>query len=248
MAYQSLILGILFSVGIFAVKSGIGVAYVVSRQNKKKAKGACWILFALAYLVVFAVAFIILRKVDLIQHLSVIQNFIKSGMAVHLIMAALMFAWGGILLKKENGMSGSSKGWLMLVVPCPVCITVILFSLGFLMAYFPDKMERVAGLLYFGFLAVSALTVVVLSVLRRQRQTSPESLLGLTMMLIAIYFFLSVTVMPQFADMDRIYRMALYEGKPTDVEMLPVFMAIIFTAMAFFAGYGFRLRQIRRVP
>ena len=245
MAYQSLILGILFSVGIFAIKSGVGVSYVLSNQRKKRAKLAFWVVFATTYFLVFAVAWLILRKIDLVRHFSVVQNFIKSGMLVHVMLAFLMMAWGMVLLKQREEAPSKTKGWFMLVVPCPVCMTVIFFTTGFLMTLFPDIPKTVTGLLYLGFLLINMATVALLLVIQRHRQTSPESMLGGAMILIAAYFFLSVTVMPHFADANRIYRMAHYQGGSSDKDIIQIVLFVVITATAFLGGYGLRLKQIR---
>jgi len=245
MAYQSLICGILFSIGIFAVKSGVGIYYVMSRQEKKRAKVLCFSLFALTYLVVFAAAVGVLIKIDLLRHLASIQSFIKSGMIVHLIMAALMMIWGVVLLKQGNRADFRSRGWLMLVVPCPVCVTVIFFSAGFLMTCFPDTPKTVAGLLYMGFVLINILTMGVIALQQHRRPASSESLLGVVMILIAVYFFMSVTVMPQFSDVDKIYRMARYQGEPVDKKVLHILFPAGMVVAAFWGGYVFRLKQIR---
>ncbi|MGD9221617.1 MAG: DUF2162 family putative transporter, partial [Desulfobacteraceae bacterium] len=132
MAYQSLILGVLAGIGIFAVKSGVGISYVVLRQERIRTKAAGFIIFAMVYGFVFATAAWILPKIDPVRHLAAIQSFIQSGMLVHLAMAGLMMGWGLVLLKQNTASQSKSRGWLMLAVPCPVCVTVIFFSAGFL--------------------------------------------------------------------------------------------------------------------
>jgi uncharacterized membrane protein len=87
MACQSLILGVLFSIGIFAVKSGVGISCVVLRQERIRTKAASFLLFTLGYGFVFAAAALILPKIDPVRHLAAIQSFIQSGMLVHLVIA-----------------------------------------------------------------------------------------------------------------------------------------------------------------
>lgn len=247
MAYQSLILGVLFSIGIFAVKSGVGISYVVLRQERIQTKAAGFLLFAMVYGFVFAAAALIVPKIDPVRHLAAIQAFIQSGMLVHLIMAGLMMGWGLVLLKQNNASQSKSRGWLMLAVPCPVCLTVIFFSAGFLITCFPDTPKTVVLVLYLAFVLINLATLSGIELCRNRHVMPPESLLGGAMILIAIYFFLSVTVLPQFADVDKIYRLAMYQGQKPSQETIHLVPFSILTAVAFVGGYGFKSKKIRRI-
>lgn len=247
MAYQNLIFGILFSIGIFAVKSGVGISYFVAGRKKKRAKAGAFLLFAFTYFFAFAAAAIVLERMDPVRHLAAIRTFIQSGMIVHLVMAGTMMAWGVILLKQKNGSRSDSKGWLMLAVPCPVCVTVIFFSAGFLITCFPNAPKLVVLALYLTFVLVNLITMGFITLHRRKRQAMPpESFLGGAMLLIAVYFFLSVTIMPQFADMEKIYRLAMYQGQTHSQARLHSIPFSILTAAAFITGFGFKSKKIRK--
>jgi predicted transporter len=248
MAYQSLILGILFSIGIFAVKSGAGISYFVAGRKKKSSKVSAFLLFALTYFFVFAAAAIVLDRIDPVRHLAAIRTFIQSGMILHLVMAGMLMAWGVMLLKQSTGPRLKSKGWLMLAVPCPVCVTVIFFSAGFLMTCFPDTPKSIVLTLYLAFVLVNLVTMGVIALYRKRNAMIPESFLGGAMLLIAVYFFLSVTIMPQFADMEKIYRLALYQGERHSQEGLCSIPFSILAAAAFVGGFGFKSKKIRNIP
>ncbi len=245
MAYQSLILGILFSIGVFAVKSGMGISYVVARYGKIRIKAGMLLLFALTYFLVFAMAGLFLDRIDPVRHLAAIRTFVQSGMMVHLAMAALLLLWGVTLLKQANHPRSRSKAWLMLVVPCPVCLTVIVFSAGFLVACFPDTPKSVVMALYLVFMLINLVTLGAMGLFRKRGGTHPESLLGGAMLATAGYFFLSVAVMPQFADVDRIYQIARYRGHPPSKGALALTLPFVPTAAAFACGYGAKRKKIR---
>lgn len=247
MAYKSLILGILLSIGIFAVKSGIGISYFFSGQEKMRTKAGGFFLFALGYFVVFVAAAFILTRIDPVRHLAAIQAFIQSGMIIHLIMAGLMMAWAVMLLKKGSGCRLKSKGWLLLAIPCPVCVTVIFLSSGFLITCFPDTPRLVVVSLYLAFLLINLVTMMGLSIYRKRRDLCPESILGGAMLVIAVYFCLSVTVVPQFADVEKIYRLARYQGRMHSQQVLHPVLFSILTAAAFVGGYGFKSKKIRNI-
>jgi predicted transporter len=243
--YKSLILGILFSIGIFAVKGGIGLFYYLSKTASNRLRAATCLLYTLSYLLIFLTSGLILAEIDLIRHLEAIQSFLQSGMIIHLLMAGMLIVWGVLLLKRNAGCGCSSKGWLLLAVPCPVCAFVIFFSIGFLMTCFPDSSRAVIILLYMAFILLNLITVLAMGFWKRGRGTPPETLLGGAMLLIAVYFFLSVTVMPQFADMDKIYRMALYQPDTTVEKTQHLFLFLTWVAAAFFGGFGRMTFKIR---
>ena len=247
MVYQNLVLGILFSIGLFAVKSGVGIHYFISVQSRMRHKTVGFLLFALTYFIIFSAIAFILAKIDIVGHLVAIQTFIKSGMLIHLIMAGMLMVWGVILLKRDSSNSQKSKGWMLLAVPCPVCLIVIFFSAGFLITCFPDTPKTAVLILYFVFILINLITIAILTRLQHKRKIEPEFLLGAIMLLIAVYFFISVTVMPQFADIDTIYRMAQYKGTKPAKEVVYRIPFIIFTVLAFVGGYSFRFKKIRSI-
>lgn len=245
MEYESLILGVLFSIGIFAAKSGVGLSYVLSGRKKVRAKTAVLLLFLLTYGIVFAAVAYCLGRVNFLSHLEGIQAFLRSGMIVHLVMAALMVIWGRMLLVRSGRGGGESRGWLLLAIPCPVCVSVILFSSGFLIAFFPETPGLVVSGLYLAFIAVSLIVLGVVALLRKGGNGSPESFLGGAMMLIAAYFFLSVTVMPQFADVEDVYRLAVNQGGAGSPEPHRLVMLFMISAAVFAGGFGYQMHKKR---
>ncbi len=246
MVYQSLILGILLGIGIFAAKTAVGIYYFLSRLDRRWQQATALLLFAAGYLLVFAGTSLFLEKIDLMRHLAAIQSFIRSGMLIHLILAGLLLTWGVTLLKQGEGMHHKSKGWLILAVPCPVCITVIVFSAGFLITCFPENPARVVTLLYLTFMLINLGTMLVIALYQKQRPVRPESFLGGAMILIAVYFLLSVTVMPRFSDMDKIYRLAMYQGQAHSQPVSHLTLFSILSLAAFAGGFALKLKTIRR--
>ena len=241
MAYKALMVGVLFSIGLFAVKSGVGITYVVAGQAKKRAKVAALLLFVLSYGLVFSAVAALLAVIDPVRHLTAIQSFIQSGMIVHVGMAVVLTAWGVLLLKRA-GHCRKSKGWLLLALPCPVCITVIFFSAGFLCSCFPDTPKSAVLVLYLSFVLINLGTMGVIRLYRKQRTMPAESFLGGAMLLIALYFFISVNLVPWFADVDKIFRLALHQGGIPDVKTaLPTALVFGLSTVAFIGGFLTRL-------
>ena len=187
MIYKSLILGILFSIGVFAVKSGMGFSYVIQRHQGRWRRTAAVLIFAAAYGLVFLGAALVLERLDPVRHLPALQAFIQSGMLVHIAMAALMVIWGAILLKRRPAESTTTRGWLILVMPCPVCATVILLSLAFLRALLPDRFAWLVAGLYAAFMLLGLVTAWIVRLYQQTRGQPSETLLGGAMVLIAAW-------------------------------------------------------------
>lgn len=253
MVMKSLILGVLFSVGLFAVKSGVGLSYCLAGSGRLLNKVGSVLFFSLTYLLLFGAVVYILQRFDFTAHLDSIQRFLQSGMLVHLLIAALMIVWGILLLKRDGGESGNkskrhkkSKSWLILAMPCPLCFTVILFSAGVVLAMYPDHFLR-SGLIFYGaFMVISLFTPVLVHLFGKKALSSPDSFLGGAMLLIAVYFFLSATIMPQFAELDQIYRMASFKGDAQPVDIHGLVGVVLVSAAVFLAGYGYTNNTIRR--
>ncbi|MGB5157347.1 DUF2162 domain-containing protein [Desulfobacterium sp. N47] len=245
MEYKSLILGTVFSIAIFAVKSGIGLNYYLSKTSSARVKALACGMFVLMYMMLFAASYFVISKIDIIRHQELILKWIESGMLIHLIMAVLMVFWGIWLLKNNTEYSSKSKGWIALALPCPVCVLAILFCQGFFITLFPDLTWRSAVFLYLIFLLINFITVVIMRIRRQKMQ--PEIILGGAMLLIAVYFFLSVTIMPNFADLDRIYRLASNSSETNPVNIKHLSVVAVSGALAFLAGFGAVYNKTRRI-
>lgn len=251
MLYKSLILGVLFSIGIFAIKSGVGIAYVSTRKQRWRGFLLIALLYALAYGIVFTVVALVLPWIDPVRHLGVIHTFMQSGMLIHLALAMLMLGWGIVLLKQPPGgypnSPASSRGWLVLALPCPVCMTVILLSSAFLLTCFPDHPVRVVLALYLTFVTLGLLSMGIVHRVRQLSAVSSEAFLGAVMLLLSAYFLVSVTVMPQFGDLDKVYRLASYPDDGPSMNLTHLIGMIVFAVTAFGTGFGVTVMKTRRL-
>jgi predicted transporter len=204
MELKSLILGLAFSVGIFAVKSGAGLSCLFTRKVTLSGRLAAFCGFIAGYGIVFFPAWFLASRTNLLSHLDTIMLFLKNGMALHFLLAALLLIWGLALLQKGRGAEPKSHGWLLLTLPCPVCFSVILFSGAFLHNLLPDVPYPFAWL-FAGFITVSLMSGLALSFVQ---QGNPEHSLGTVMVLAALYFLLTIAVVPQFGEIERIYRLS----------------------------------------
>ena len=247
MEFKSLLLGILFSIGIFAIKSGVGLNYFFQRKKKLKIKLAVLLFYVGGYLIIFLGVFYSLQHLNLLQHFEIIRNMMKSGMLIHVIMATFMAIYGFMLLKRPPNETAATSGWLILVLPCPVCLVVILFSVAFMLAYFPEAGKTAVLTTYAGFLLINFLTVILMNAWSVGSRSTPETILGAAMLMISTYFLLSIIIMPQFSDIDKIYRLALYKGENPAISATSVWVLSTVIITAFIIGFASATRTIRRI-
>ena len=253
MELKSLLLGLFFSIGVFAFKSGVGLSYFLSTEKRRKTRYAVLVVHSCFYFFLFFLSLHLIRNVDLLQHFDVMQSLLKAGMSIHLLLACLMALWGVVLLKKGNNGKTEDKvgtctrfGWLTMALPCPVCGTVIFMSVAFLLSYFPENGVKGVFLLYAGFMGITLATLGIVRLWQKRAGIASETLLGAAMLAVAVYFGLSVSIMPHFGDIDKVYRLAMYQGEsiPANPEHRDLFTGVIITAIMI--GFIFKSAIIRR--
>jgi predicted transporter len=246
MELKSLFVGIIFAIGIFAFKSGIGLQYVMRRKGGGPAKVLLFALFGIVYLTIFFICARFLQTADILKYYEIFQSFVQSGMTIHIIMAGGFIIWGLALLKQGKRSGTPTYGWLAMVVPCPVCITVIFLSTAFLLSYFPDAGLWAVGYAYVTFMGIVAITVMAMTVWGITSSASPESDMGAAMLFIAAYFFLSVIIMPQFGDVDKIYRIARYQSEKQLTDVKDILLLITTIATFFILGFLYMKQKAKR--
>ncbi|MDV0444974.1 hypothetical protein MmiAt1_05260 [Methanimicrococcus sp. At1] len=112
-----IVIGILSSVFIFGLKTGVGCGF--SKTGWK-------IVFALC-LLYFAIALVAGYFMDAID----VTSFMSSPLAaaIHITLALFLLAGGIATMKKWHaGCDVSNKTFLIMVFPCPVCMAALLVS------------------------------------------------------------------------------------------------------------------------
>ncbi len=245
MEIKTLILGILMAVFIFAVKSGCGMYYMMARMKSWKGRGGIFLLSALSYGALFLGSYHLLRFLKHVALFPFFEKIINIGMPLHFALAFGMIVWA-VLLLKGTASHTHSRAYLLLVVPCPVCLTVILLITAFIMAYFPKNGGELLGVTFGIYLVVQSGIVFALFGLQNVARWDSGRVLGWGMLLIASYFILTVLVAPQMTGLEKIYRIATYKG---DSNMLKsnLIVAVWGTLGAtFFLGMIGRMLRIRR--
>ncbi len=234
MEIKSLILGLLFSVGVFAMKSGAGLGYQMKKQ-RGLGRLTTLLSFLASYALVFWLAWFLVITVDFVTQLDKVMLFFKNGMTLHFLLAGLLLIWGVTLLKSRQ--KEHSHAWLLLALPCPVCFSVIVFSGGFLHSLWPENQYIFPALAtVFSSIALVSAFIVVFFI-----RGCAEQSLGAVMLLAALYFLITLAVVPQFGDIERIYRLSKTSVTVLTDPKLPLFFTGL--GLAFAAGFLLSLRK-----
>ncbi len=238
MELKSLILGLVFSLGVFALKSGAGLAYLLSDQISRKQRLSRLAGFVGVYAAVFAGSWFLVCRSGFLFNLDNVSRLLESGMTLHFILAFLLLLWGVILLQQEPaGPEVKSRAWLLLVIPCPLCFSVIVLSGAFL----HNLMPRVSYLFFWLASGFISLSLIWSGVLLRFGSDHPEHDLGAVMLLAALYFLVTIAVVPQFAGIESIYRLS--RSRTTSLSLSQLLQ--LGTVLLLFFGIGF-IRESRR--
>jgi predicted transporter len=210
----------MLSVLAFSFKTGLGWAYLFLSLKPGRRLWPSLAIFFL-YAAIFLSVMAVIRRINLLAHYQALSPLWENGLLLHWLVAAFIFLWGFALLRARPSPNpsschgGLSRGYLALILPCPVCLSVILMALACLSLYFPEKAYISAFLLFLSFVGLALISGLLLILGRDGRNL--ESSLGQAMMLIASYFMVSALIMPNFGSISRIYRLAAYgadQGAP----------------------------------
>jgi predicted transporter len=236
MEIKSLFLGLVFTMGVFAVKSGAGLGHGLHRQAGVRRNLMVAGAFVCGYLLLFALAWLMVVRFDFLAHLQTLMTLAAGGMLLHFLLAALLLVWGVLLQKRGHQQAVAGRSWLLLALPCPVCFSVILFSMAFLHNLLPGNPWLIAWLAG-GFMAVSLGSGLFFFFLN---QKVGDQGLGMVMVLAALYFLVTIAIVPQFGDLKRIYRISSNMVVLADSRLL-----LLLAGMALAFGFGF-IQSLRR--
>ena len=238
MELKTLWLGLLVSCGTFAVKTGLGWAYAASAGRARRRVLAS-LAVILSYAGLFALVWLVVAKINLLAHYETLLPLWRQGFLLHWLTAAMLLIWGVFLLRRPAGQGchSNSRGWLALVIPCPVCLSLILMSAATLNLYFPEQALGATAALFLAFMAIAALAAALARPGAGRPGAGLEADLGLAMMLVALYFILSALLFPQFTEVRRVYRLTAYAAEGQTVNRLAQAATLGITFALLAAGF-----------
>jgi predicted transporter len=231
--------GMLFSLSIFAVKVGFGLGFGGMRW-----KG---IAITLSLYIVLFVLFAVLSG----QLMKMLEPMLKKGAYLHALMAIGMIVWGIILLRtqstdhraqtklkfkiqnsKINNSELSTLNSLLLLIPCPVCLTAMTFSTWAALNVFkfPAYLVGIGHGIVFIVLSL-AFYFSLRFFTRHSSLVTPKVGLSLSMIAIGVYFIASLYLPAKIEEAKGIYQSFLTEGNSIDMNNSIGVLAILFVSV-----------------
>jgi len=235
MEWKSLIAGLVFTMGIYAIKCGIGLACGFVDHEKTGHRIYFVSGAILAYALLFGGSYLLLTHVNLLNQLLIVQQMVEWAMAVHLAMATLLLVWGSSLLKQPTAEAGPVRGWWLFALPCPVCMGVILLTVAFVMGFYPEKSIEMTLVAWGVFVSVGSASFLVSRALG-DRFRRPHHFMGTMMVLAALWFLLSVLVVPHVSELPDVFAMASNSAASTHSDGGASLWVIVSSLCLFVAG------------
>ncbi|WP_333655612.1 DUF2162 domain-containing protein [Dissulfurispira sp.] len=229
--------GMLFSLGIFAVKVGFGLGF-----NGIRWKG---IFLTLSMYIVLFVLIAILS-----EHLiKILEPVLRKGPYLHAAMAAGMITWGVILLRRQSGRAPEQEinskfriqnsnsslvtyHSLLLLVPCPVCLTAMTFSTWSALSVIKLPSVIVGLGLGIAFILLVLAVYFSLKLITLNSSLITQRIgLGLSMIAIGLYFIASLYLPAKIEEAKGIYISFLTDNSNVDMNNSIGVFAILFVSL-----------------
>jgi predicted transporter len=222
--------GMLFSLGIFALKVGLGLGY-----GRVGSKGIALTLGG--YVGLFMLIAVAAERL-----MRFLQPILAKGPWLHTLLATGMITWGiVVILAKRHGHepSGEKKrpvrARLLMLVPCPVCLTAMTFSIW--AALNAVKLPPLLTGLCLGS-AFALMALLVALVAQSRSGAASETSLGMAMIVVGLYFIASLFLPAKIEAARGMYSSFIHENSMThSVDGAGVLTFVLFLALVgFWAG------------
>lgn len=241
--------GMLFSLGIFAIKIGFGLGF-----SGMKWKGMVFTLSV--YLLIF-----ILIAVLSEQLIGKLEPVLKKGPYLHALIATGMMVWGIYLLRSQRPAHPPSRckvgeirgqnrkieteqksnhSSLLLLIPCPVCLTAMAFSTWAALKVINLPAFFVGLGLGVVFVILSVSIYFFLKFITHYPSPATQRVnLGLSMIAIGLYFILSLYLPAKIEEAKGIYQSFLTDNPAIALDGAIGVFVLLFTGLLIgFLGNG----------
>ena len=227
--------GMLFSLGIFAVKVGFGLSF-----SRMKWKGM-FFTQSIYFLIFILIA--VLSE----QLIRIFEPVLKRGAYLHALIATGMIMWGIHLLRRQktehraqakpkfnaqNSKIGDSElptlNSLLLLVPCPVCLTAMTFSTWAALNVIKLPAYLVGSGLGAVFVTLSLAIYFFLKLITHNPSLMTQRMnLGLSMIAIGLYFIFSLHLPAKIEEAKGVYMSFLADGSGIDINNAAGVLAVL---------------------
>ena len=227
-----LFIAVFLSIFVLAVKAGIGCGLASLKKKEIVYMGGIYLLLSLAVNQ-------LLESVPLsVKQLILNRDVTTVYVILFTLLSIAMLAAGIHTVKEWNSKRRdiSRHSFLLLSIPCPICLTAIFISCTTLAAYTDLKNLAIGTSVGFVFF----ITLITTSLLSRKFKKSPVNL-GNVMIFIGSFYLLSVLLMPAYIQASDMQIPSLSISIYLDKLVLFVLIAI------FFFFFGFLRHRIKEV-
>jgi len=232
MLRQLWITGILVAFSVFGVKVALGLGVRIYSRTVSSVKKMILLLgTGFTYLLLFCSLYLLVTHFNLLNYLDQLMNVLQYGMLLHLTVAMGLLLWGASLLLQNPAREHSHSHmavWL-LILPCPVCATVVLLNLTLAYSIFSLSPPLVTLILFALFFGIIVLTLGLIFPFRHKIGKG-NSFLGMTMVMVALYFLVTVIIAPIYPEIKAAFSMACSNSPVSNVDPFntSIFAIIIF--------------------
>lgn len=226
--------GILIGIAILSLKTGIGCGF--ASLNRREV-----LYLATSYLLLSVVMALLIEFIPL----DLKNEILAAGVTMHLVIAIGLIAFG-IHTKKEwlsCGSDHSRKTFLVLSLPCPICLTATFLScvvLSNLLSLSNFKIGLVLGTIFFIGVTLSSFSI---STLATRFGVKSPSALGTAMILFGLFYLISPIVVPAYIQAQSLPSVEIpFNLKETMISSLLIVTLIV----SGFFGDRMKLIPVRR--
>ena len=220
MLKQLWITGVLVAFSVFGIKVGLGMGAQIYNRTVPLGKKTVFLVGCFfIYLILFSCLYYVITHFNLLTYLDHFVNMLQYGMLIHLAVALGLLLWGGKLLLQNPAEHKHLpfRASLLLILPCPVCATVILLNLTLaysLFALSPLLTTLTLFALFSGIIIVTSAIIFPF----RHKIGSGGSFLGLSMTLVALYFLFTVIIAPIYPEIKATFAMAVSNSPVNQID------------------------------
>lgn len=214
--------GMLFSLGIFALKVGLGLGY-----GRVGSKGIALTLGG--YMGLFMLIAVAAERL-----MRVLQPILAKGAWLHTLLAAGMIAWGMVVIlgrrhehQADRQRERPLRARLLMLVPCPVCLTAMTFSIW--AALNTIKLPPLLTGLCLGS-AFALMALLVALVAKPRSGAASETSLGMAMIVVGLYFIASLFLPAKIEAARGMYSSFITENsmaQSTDATGVMIFILLL---------------------
>jgi|Deesub1362A_J573_1020465.scaffolds.fasta_scaffold00139_26 predicted transporter len=223
-----LTLAVLIGIALFGVKSGLGCGLTSLKKEEI-------VMISTAYLIL-SMVFSILS--DMIP-ISATRSLLSMGLFLHTLLA-IMLVIGGLYTAREfwKGRDVSRKSFLLLSIPCPVCMAATFFACSILIHMTDTTPLQVGFAVGITFILTITTTVLLARKVNSLTRKGPY-FLGNVMLFLGMFYILAALLIPAYIQS----RGVLIETGSMDVGNV----VVSFSMLSGIVLVGFLLSRFRGV-